>query len=197
MRRDILVAPLLLALGLPAAVGRGDDPARGAPAPGVGTDEAAVAACLACHIAIAERWARPSTHGLILDCAACHADAEPPGPGHAGTGGCDTCHSEVAHPPGASCTGCHDPHGSVNAFLVRADLSLPWGGTAMVHLTRPEGASVDGLARAGVEGAAAGTGVCEVCHASTAAYDRAGAGAQHSGAWCVLCHSHQVGFLPE
>ena len=197
-RRNVLIALAAIfavALIVPGAAG-----ADGTPDPqwetslGVGTDDAGSQTCLGCHSAVQGSWSNLSTHSLILDCATCHVATNPPGPGHAAKAACETCHSEQTHPTGAACTSCHDPHGSANAFLVRADLPLTAGGTAAVHFTRPEGASKDGLVRQGVSGATAGTGVCEVCHSKTAHYDQKGSGTAHSGDWCALCHSHQGGF---
>jgi hypothetical protein len=169
--------------------------AAAAPAPdGVGTDLAASAKCLGCHAAVAAAWKNPSSHERLLDCATCHAVTGPSGKGHAVTPACSKCHSEQSHPAAsAACATCHAVHGSANAFLLRESIELPGGGTAAVHVTKPEGASANGLARAGVAGATAGTGLCEVCHAATKHYDRAGKGTAHSGRWCFDCHDHQAG----
>ncbi|HEY3354335.1 MAG TPA: cytochrome c3 family protein [Polyangia bacterium] len=162
---------------------------------GIGADVAGQAACLGCHWSIGFRWReRPSSHSLTLDCFACHTPSGPPGPGHVATGGCDRCHSARPHPAGAACTTCHEPHGTSNAFLVRTRLERPDGTEADLHVTAAEGASADGLAHAGVPGAA--PGVCETCHTATRFYRRSGDGEPHSTAFCVDCHAHDAGFAP-
>jgi hypothetical protein len=133
---------------------------------------------------------------VLFDCTVCHVVSDPKGgPGHAERPACATCHSEAAHPEGAACSGCHDPHGSDNAFLLRPTLDTP-GGAKDISVTRPEGASAEGLVRAGVPGAVPGTGVCEVCHTQTLHYNNSGTGLDHEAAWCPQCHSHQDGFPP-
>ncbi|MBM4397243.1 MAG: hypothetical protein FJ087_16355 [Deltaproteobacteria bacterium] len=166
-----------------------------APEPdGIGTDLAANAKCLGCHAGVAAAWKNPSSHERVLDCATCHAVSGASGKGHADRPPCGRCHSEASHPTAATaCGACHAVHGSSNAFLVRESIALPGGGTAAIRVTKPEGASNDGLARAGVAGGKAGTGLCEVCHAATAHYDAAGKGSAHSTKWCFDCHSHQAG----
>lgn len=153
--------------------------------------------CLSCHAEVAAAWEDPSSHRLVLDCEICHAElAGEEGAGHRDIPDCATCHSERTHAPAGDCSVCHEPHGSVNAFLLRASISVPGEAAAAVHVTAPEGASVDGLVRAGVDGAQAGTGLCEICHATTTYYRRTGDGAAHETDWCPLCHSHQDGFRP-
>jgi predicted CXXCH cytochrome family protein len=166
--------------------------------PGVGTDLAQVERCLGCHGGLRAAWERASSHSLLLDCGTCHAVTAPSGKGHADRPACGRCHSEKSHPTDATaCGACHDAHGSANAFLVRESVDLPGGGTAAIRLTKPQGASKDGLVRAGVAGATAGTGLCEVCHQGTAHYDRAGKAAAHDGGWCAPCHGHAEGFHRE
>ncbi|MBI4952294.1 MAG: hypothetical protein HY908_09685 [Myxococcales bacterium] len=170
----------------------------GAPPSGLGTDDATTAVCLGCHADVAARWQAQSAHRPLYDCNGCHGlgTVFPHGVPAAPLP-CARCHSETSHPAGqAACTGCHDPHGSDNLFLVRRTIMLPGGGTVHVHFSEPEGASADGLVRAGVAGEAAGTGLCEVCHTATAHYDAAGAAAPHETAWCATCHGHQAGFAP-
>ena len=164
------------------------------PDPGIGQSLEANAACLACHEELAPRWQLASSHGQLLDCAHCHGTLGTPGPGHSDARACGDCHSNGSHPAGATCLTCHEPHGTTNAFLVRETISIE-GAAVPVHLTAPEGASADGLARAGTDGGTPGTGVCEVCHATTRYYNRAGDGLAHDAGWCARCHMHQNGFL--
>jgi hypothetical protein len=153
--------------------------------------------CGTCHTDVAGAWQDPSSHRLVLDCPICHAEvAEEEGPGHRSVPDCGTCHSERTHPYAIGCLFCHDPHGSPNAFLLRTSVVTPDGTRVGVRVVVPEGASAGGLVRAGVPGEDAGTGLCEVCHTTTAHYRNDGTGAPHDTAWCPLCHGHQDGFLP-
>jgi doubled CXXCH motif protein len=165
-------------------------------ATGLGADAESDETCVSagCHVAVAEAMAPGSSHAVLLRCRDCHEvvrlDATP---GHARSAACEGCHSQRGH-EGVACTVCHSPHGTSNAFLLRETVAIDADRVALVRVARPEGASWSGLARAGVPGAKAGTGFCEVCHQHTRFYDRDGTGAPHDGAWCESCHLHDDGF---
>ena len=153
---------------------------------GVGTDLAAEAKCLSCHVAVKAGWDHPSTHKLIYDCLECHTTTAASGAGHASKKACADCHSEKSHPAGSvDCGACHSVHGTANAFLVNDTV----GGKAIL-LSKPEGKSDNGLVKG------TGAGICEVCHAGGKYYNGDGTGAAHETAWCIKCHSHQNGFTP-
>lgn len=196
-RWRVLPGPAAILAGLAAMLAGGlawaDGPAAGAT--GIGTDLAGDSRCLGCHADVGTAWEHPSSHSVLLDCATCHKVTGASGKGHAQTPACGQCHSQKSHPTdAAACATCHVAHGSANAFLVRETLQVPSGATVAVKVARPEGTSKDGLARAGVTGEAAGTGVCEVCHAGTSVYNAAGTGAAHSTRWCGECHRHEAGY---
>jgi hypothetical protein len=187
----------LVACGLWACTGDFESPfaTDGAvPDPGAGQNVAANLACLECHGTITPRWQLPSSHGVLLDCTHCHGTRGASGPGHSDSRACADCHSQTTHPAGTACTNCHDPHGAENAFLVRETLKVRGRDEVPVHFTTVEGASADGLVRAGVEGAQPGTGLCEVCHTATRYYPRSGLGEPHETGWCPRCHLHENGF---
>lgn len=161
---------------------------------GVGPDPAVVAQCSACHAEVGTLWTQVSSHSLLLDCTTCHSVTSPAGgAGHADRPTCERCHSEVTHAGAGACLTCHQPHGSSNTWLVRETVVGPDGAMHSIHLSRPEGATLDGLVRAGVDGGTPGTGLCEVCHTTTGHYRHDGQGTAHHTAWCGTCHDHQQG----
>jgi predicted CXXCH cytochrome family protein len=189
----LVIPAVIFALG--AALGAcGGAPTTGPAATGVGVDTAGTLACLACHDEKSEPWSHPSTHRAVLGCPACHTSLGAPGPGHVTIPECADCHSEAAHPADRECVDCHDPHGSSNAFLIRETIETTSHTNADISFTTPEGATANGLARAGVAGQAAGTGLCEVCHDSTRYYPQSGAGEPHDAEYCVDCHAHATRF---
>ncbi len=168
------------------------------------SDRQIVARCLSCHTAIADDWSRVSSHRLLYACTVCHTERNAmPGPGHEERPACQRCHSEHAHPVAANCTGCHAPHGSSNAFLIRPSIQRPDGTQANVYVTQPAGRSANGFVRGGIADAGAdgsvgtpGTGLCETCHTTTRFYTRRGDGAPHPTRYCGECHAHVAGFAP-
>ncbi len=159
-------------------------------ADGVGPDPAIVQKCLGCHSGdVGDAWSNASSHRVLFDCDGCHhIGSDVPHSTTPALPTCDTCHSNVTH-QGGKCTGCHDPHGSTNIFLIDPVIVLPDGGGAPIHFTAPEGASADGLVHGG-------TGLCEACHSTTTHYTAAGTGTPHQTAWCATCHLHSAGFAP-
>lgn len=166
---------------------------------GLGVDPKSDGTCMVCHgVAYVGQWPGGASHRLLTGCVGCHALSKPAGAGHASLPACDSCHSEVAHPKGSACTACHDPHGSPNAFLVRPQITLPSGAKASIHLTKPQGASADGLTHPGSSTNQTGAGLCEACHTKTAYYNATGTAKPHETAWCGTCHDHAGGFAsPE
>jgi predicted CXXCH cytochrome family protein len=147
---------------------------------GSGTNQALVAKCMGCHEQqLGPQWSSVSTHSLLFDCSTCHVAMKDSGAGHASSKECGECHGAKNH-RSLACRDCHDVHGSSNLFLLRARVT---GET--VSVTTPVLVKGDG------------TGVCEVCHTNTAHYRRDGSGTAHDTQWCIGCHSHDTGFLPD
>ncbi|MEW6251529.1 MAG: cytochrome c3 family protein [Planctomycetota bacterium] len=115
------------------------------------------------------------------------------------TGFCLQCHTDThpgIHATGGAwnpaCTDCHDVHDPANRNRAKV-ADLVWSQAAgralpvvFTSRTGPESFST---------GAPGGTGICQVCHATTR-YHRADGGGQphHPGADCTACHTHAAGF---
>ncbi|MBI4816948.1 MAG: hypothetical protein HY791_11860 [Deltaproteobacteria bacterium] len=158
----------------------------------LGADVADVQRCLGCHSTKVEAWNRASSHSLLFDCRTCHEVVAESGSGHAIVPECSRCHSEGAH-AGSACRECHDPHGSVNLYMLRAELRLITGELAGIEFTALEGASEHGLVRTASIGVQ-GSGLCETCHTETRVYRRSAGGARHHTRYCPECHLHRDGF---
>jgi predicted CXXCH cytochrome family protein len=154
--------------------------------------------CTACHAEEGARFAKPSLHSAELLCSECHEEATPRAePGHRSVPNCADCHSNSAThaPPGhepLACTRCHDPHGTDNITLVLDEIETPGGSVRPVRFDSFQGVRDGGFASA----SAPGSGICEVCHATTQFYRGDGTGAQHFEFSCLPCHRHAGGFSP-
>lgn len=116
------------------------------------------------------------------------------------------CHNVEDH-QGQNCLTCHVPHGSTNIYLIGETIETPNSGTRnVVFKTLGVGDPyndpdpVAGDANSGVPGDDSDgvfTGVCEVCHTSTAHHrnDASAPVPDHYNAQdCTSCHSHAGGF---
>ncbi|MEW6439733.1 MAG: multiheme c-type cytochrome [bacterium] len=200
---------LLLIAVLPALLSCGDD--------GGGSARVDASDCGGCHTGQVAAWENFSSHkGVYQTCTFCHEEADPePGPGHRTSAWCDECHSEAAHLPERlgvaardgslqliTCTTCHDPMGSRNIYLVRETILVEPGRGVPVDFRNIEGRADFGFAELGTEdgglnGIEPGAGLCEVCHAETAAYNRDGTGVGHFTSRCTGCHDHAIAFGVE
>jgi predicted CXXCH cytochrome family protein len=163
--------------------------------------EATYGQCAFCHKPLATHMAETGGHSsLQLKCETCHADQQPGefGPGHRAVPACADCHDGQLphHDPAAGtpkeCTKCHTPHGSSNLSLVRESIEINPGDFRLLTFTNRMGLADGSYASASQPG----TGVCEVCHATTTVYRNDGAGAPHFTTTCVDCHEHSRAFAP-
>jgi len=98
-----------------------------------------------------------------------------------------------------TCTTCHNPMGSKNIYLIREKILVEPGKRVSVDFHNIEGRADESYAELGTEdgglnGKEAGSGLCEVCHAKTSAYNNTGTGRGHSRRRCTLCHDHSIAF---
>jgi hypothetical protein len=176
--------------------------------------QAGAGECSGCHTAQAAAWQNFSSHkGIYKTCAFCHEKAtQEPGEGHRSSPWCDQCHSEHRHPPERildddgllffTCMTCHNPMGSKNIYLIREKILVEPGKRVPVDFHNIEGRADDSYAECGTEdgglnGKEAGSGLCEVCHAKTSAYNNTGTGRGHYRSRCAACHDHAIAFGVE
>jgi predicted CXXCH cytochrome family protein len=154
--------------------------------------------CGVCHAGEATRFTKPSGHSGEFTCGGCHAEVAPaPGPGHRSIAACADCHADRAtHAPAGvppfPCTQCHDPHGTDNTNLVLETIVTPQGAARPIRFDNLLGRADGSFASA----SAPGTGICEVCHTTTAHYRADGGGEPHFTFSCLPCHLHGTGFAP-
>ncbi len=181
------------------------------------TPEPSAQDCAACHAVPAAAWENDSSHKLIYkECGFCHEEATPtPGKGHRLSPWCDSCHSEVRHPPDrvaaegktrdmpfTTCVTCHYPMGSTNQYLIREEIQVDSGKQASVDFRSLEGRSDAGHAELGADEGGEnhrepGSGVCETCHTNTRFYNRSGTGDGHYRVRCSRCHDHAIAFAVD
>ena len=124
------------------------------------------------------------------------AAGTPPGEGHRTTQACADCHDSGTHAPGGNafaCTRCHEPHGTDNTHLVVDALETVQGPFVPIRFDNLDGRADGSFASASQPG----TGICEVCHTTTAYYRADGGGAAHFDLSCLPCHRHAEGFAPQ
>ena len=182
-------------------VGCGTD---GAPqyAGGPPTVDAAYGQCAFCHKELATRMFLLGGHAtLSINCERCHVDDLTPGvvgPGHRSVPACVDCHTEqkTHMDPAAGtpqeCLVCHNPHGSPNLFLVDEQITDPFlvvHDVVFTNLGGKEDGSFASVSRPG-------TGLCEICHTTTAHYRSDGTGSAHFTNTCTVCHTHRAAFAP-
>ena len=154
--------------------------------------------CALCHTQENDRFQHPSQHSERFACGDCHPDAgTPPGPGHRTVTYCASCHADFAtHAPAGNalpCTRCHEPHGTANAYLILEEIETAQGPFVPIRFD-----NLDGLADGSFASPSQpGTGICEVCHTSTAHYRADGTGTAHFTNSCLPCHRHGDGFDPQ
>lgn len=199
-KRWLLLSGILIVL---ASCGGDDD-----------SDQVSSGDCGGCHTAQAAAWQNFSSHkGIYKTCDFCHEEAaQEPGEGHRSSPWCDQCHSENRHPPDRilddegllffTCATCHNPMGSKNLYLIRERIHVQPGKRVSVAFRNIEGRADDSYAELGTEDGGQnerepGSGLCEVCHAKTSAYNNTGTGRGHYRSRCVACHDHAIAFEVE
>lgn len=153
--------------------------------------------CPLCHEAEAARFELPSRHSERFACSGCHAEVTvEPGPRHRAIAACADCHDTTSHAPGGSalpCAQCHEPHGTTNRSLVVDMLQTTQDGLVDILFDNIKGRADGSFASISDPG----SGVCEVCHTTTAFYRADGSGPNgHFTFSCIACHEHQDGFEP-
>lgn len=106
---------------------------------------------------------------------------------------CTSCHTYGTH-NGQSCLTCHTAHNTnkANIFIIRNNVTTPNSGNKTVSF----------MARTGINSFADGdsvfTGICEVCHTSTAYHRNDGSAItmHREGNKCTDCHPHSNSFSP-
>jgi predicted CXXCH cytochrome family protein len=189
----------VIALFLVAACGNDGAPQYGGGPPPL---EQVYGQCTFCHGDIAVPMYTFGGHGgFNVSCDRCHNQDLTPGrvgPDHRNVPACADCHrkQQTHMDPAAGtpqqCLICHTPHGSPNLFLVDTDITTPSGAVAPIDFTNLIGTADGSFASASDPG----TGLCEVCHATTTVYNSAGTGAPHFTNNCVVCHKHDAAFAP-
>jgi len=189
---------LALALLL-AACGHDGAPQFGGAPPPV---DAVYGQCAFCHADTAEPMLAHGGHGsLRVSCQQCHNQDLTPGrvgPDHRSVPECADCHAEqqTHMDPAAGtpqqCLVCHTPHGSPNLFLVNEAITPPDGLPASIDFTNLRGKADGSFASVSDPG----SGLCEVCHATTRVYNSEGDGAPHFTNACTVCHTHAAAFAP-
>ncbi len=160
--------------------------------------------CAFCHNTLAASLFAAGGHGGSLDltCESCHEQDLTPGfvgPGHRSIPACADCHTQqmTHHDPEAgtamACLVCHTPHATANLRQVRESIQIPSGETVPIVFTNEKGLADGGFASVSHPG----TGVCEVCHTTTAFYRSDGTGESHYPYPCVACHPHSQAFEPQ
>jgi predicted CXXCH cytochrome family protein len=189
----LALVALLTACGDPGAPRYG-----GAPPP----IDVAYGQCAFCHDSVAVPMYLTGGHGSVsVSCEQCHSQNLTPGrvgPDHRSVPVCVDCHTaEMTHMDPAAgtpqeCLVCHTPHGSPNLYLVNQEITVPDGNVVGIDFTNLKG-KADGSFASATD---PGTGLCEVCHATTTVYNSEGDGAPHFTNNCVVCHKHAAAFAP-
>lgn len=194
-RRLLAIAAALLV----AACGHDGAPQYGGSPPPI---DQVYGQCTFCHDEVAVPMYTFGGHGgFRVVCQSCHDEDLTPGrvgPDHRNVPQCADCHTkqQTHMDPAAGtpqqCLVCHTPHGSPNIYLVNTDITTPSGYVAPIDFTNLNGKADGSFASASDPG----TGVCEVCHATTTHYNSEGTGTPHFTNNCVVCHKHGAAFAP-